>query len=123
MRNLPPEVGDDDRALLTVLHDAADAVATALMAWLVGHHAHLAVPGGELALVPLGLTALPVALLHAATLRAGRTAVALEVLCAGCARGAPGAARGRGAVGVGARAPLARAQPVGDERGGGAGPR
>jgi hypothetical protein len=54
--------------------DAGDAVATALMAWLVGHHAHLAVPGGELALVPLGLTALPVALLHAATLRAGRAA-------------------------------------------------
>ena len=54
--------------------DATDAVATALMAWLVGHHAHLAVPGGELALVPLGLTALPIALLHAATLRAGRAA-------------------------------------------------
>jgi hypothetical protein len=54
--------------------DATDAVATALMAWLVGHHAHLAVPGGELALVPLGLTALPVALLHGATLRAGRAA-------------------------------------------------
>ncbi len=54
--------------------DVADAVSTALMAWLVGHHAHLAVPGGELALVPLGLTALPVALLHGATLRAGRAA-------------------------------------------------
>ncbi len=53
---------------------ATDAVVTALMAWLVGHHAHLAVPGGELALVPLGLTALPVALLHAATVRAGRAA-------------------------------------------------
>ena len=37
--------------------DAPDAVATALQAWLVAHHAHLAVPGGELALVPLGLTA------------------------------------------------------------------
>ncbi len=54
--------------------DAPDAVATALQAWLVGHHAHLAVPGGELALVPLGLTALPLALLHTATLRAGRAA-------------------------------------------------
>lgn len=54
--------------------DATDAVATALMAWLVAHHTHLAVPGGELALVPLGLTALPVALLHGATLRAGRAA-------------------------------------------------
>jgi hypothetical protein len=53
---------------------ATDAVATALQAWLVGHHAHLAVPGGELALVPLGLTALPLALLHTATLRAGRAA-------------------------------------------------
>ena len=54
--------------------DATDAVATALQAWLVGHHAHLAVPGGELALVPLGLTALPLALLHTATVRAGRAA-------------------------------------------------
>jgi hypothetical protein len=54
--------------------DAADAVATALQAWLVGHHAGLAVPGGELALVPLGLTALPLALLHTATVRAGRAA-------------------------------------------------
>ena len=54
--------------------DATDAVATALMAWLVAHHAHLAVPGGEVALVPLGLTALPVVLLHTATLRAGRAA-------------------------------------------------
>jgi hypothetical protein len=54
--------------------DATDAVATALQAWLVAHHAHLLVPGGELALVPLGLTALPLALLHTATLRAGRAA-------------------------------------------------
>lgn len=54
--------------------DATDAVATALMAWLVAHHAHLAVPGGEVALVPLGLTALPVVLVHTATLRAGRAA-------------------------------------------------
>ena len=54
--------------------DAPDAVATALQAWLVGHHTHLAVPGGELALVPLGLTLLPLFLLHTATLRAGRAA-------------------------------------------------
>jgi hypothetical protein len=54
--------------------DAPDAVATALQAWLLGHHAHLAVPGGELALVPLGLTLLPLLLLHTATLRAGRAA-------------------------------------------------
>ncbi len=54
--------------------DAADAAATALMAWLVGHQAHLSVPGGQFALVPLGLTALPVGLLHAATVRAGRAA-------------------------------------------------
>jgi hypothetical protein len=53
---------------------AGEAVATALMAWLAAHHTHLSVPGGELALVPLGLTALPAALLHAATLRAGRAA-------------------------------------------------
>ncbi len=52
--------------------DAPDAVATALQAWLVGHHAHLAVPGGELALVPLGLTAAaagPAAHRHAARRR------------------------------------------------------
>ena len=54
--------------------DASHAVATALMAWLVAHHAHLAVPGGELALPPLGLTALPLILLHTATLKAGRAA-------------------------------------------------
>jgi len=54
--------------------DATDAVATALQAWLVAHHAHLAVPGGELALDPLGLTLLPLLLLHTATVRAGRAA-------------------------------------------------
>ena len=54
--------------------DATDAVATALQAWLVAHHAHLAVPGGELALDPLGLTLLPLVLLHTATVRAGRAA-------------------------------------------------
>ena len=54
--------------------DAADAVVTALQVWLVAQHAHLAVPGGEVALVPLGLTALPLTLLHTATLRAGRAA-------------------------------------------------
>lgn len=52
--------------------DATDAVATALLAWLAGQRAHLAVPGGELSLAPLGLSALSVALLHAAALRAGR---------------------------------------------------
>lgn len=52
--------------------DATDAVVTGLQAWLLGHHAPLAVPGGRLALVPLGLTLLPLALLHIATLRAGR---------------------------------------------------
>jgi hypothetical protein len=54
--------------------DASQAVATALMAWLLAHHAHLAVPGGELALPPLGLTALPLVLLHTATFKAGRAA-------------------------------------------------
>ena len=54
--------------------DATDAVATALQVWLVAHHAHLAVPGGEFALVPLGLTLLPAGLLHVATVRAGRAA-------------------------------------------------
>lgn len=53
---------------------ATAAVAGALQAWLVGHHAELAVPGGTFSLTPLGLTVLPLALLHASTLRAGRAA-------------------------------------------------
>lgn len=51
---------------------ASSAVAGALQVWLVAHHATLAVPGGSFSLAPLGLTALPVLLLHTATLRAGR---------------------------------------------------
>jgi hypothetical protein len=53
---------------------AGTAVAGALQVWLVGHLAVLAIPGGTFSLVPLGLTALPLALLHTATLRAGRAA-------------------------------------------------
>lgn len=53
---------------------ARAAVAAALQAWLVAHHTDLAIPGGTFSLTPLGLTALPVALLHTATLRAGRAA-------------------------------------------------
>ncbi len=48
------------------------AVDTALQTWLVAHHAELAVPGGSVALVPLGLALLPVWLLFAAAARAAR---------------------------------------------------
>lgn len=51
---------------------ASSAVAGGLQVWLVGHHATLVVPGGSFSLAPLGLTALPVLLLHTSTLRAGR---------------------------------------------------
>ena len=51
---------------------ATAAVTGALQAWLVAHHTGVAVPGGSFGLVPLGLTLLPVVLLHSSTLRAGR---------------------------------------------------
>lgn len=53
---------------------ASAAMAGALQVWLVAHHGELAIPGGTFSLAPLGLTLLPVALLHTATLRAGRAA-------------------------------------------------
>lgn len=53
---------------------ATAAVTGALQAWLVAHHTRLLVPDGTFGLVPLGLTALPLVLLHSATLRAGRAA-------------------------------------------------
>ncbi|MCY7372754.1 MAG: DUF6350 family protein [Spirochaetaceae bacterium] len=60
---------------------AADSAASALTAvtgglqvWLVSHHTRLLVPGGEFSLTPLALSALPLVLLHSATLRAGRLA-------------------------------------------------
>lgn len=53
---------------------ATAAVVAALQTWLVGHHVTLIFPGGTFSLAPLGLTALPVALLHTASLRAGRAA-------------------------------------------------
>lgn len=53
---------------------ASTAVAGALQVWLVGHHTRLVVPGGEFSLAPLGLSLLPVVLVHTATLRAGRAA-------------------------------------------------
>ena len=53
---------------------ATAAVTGALQAWLVAHHTRLVVPGGTFGLVPLGLTILPVLLLHSATVRAGRAA-------------------------------------------------
>ena len=53
---------------------ATAAVTGALQSWLVAHHTRLVVPGGSFGLVPLGLTVLPVLLLHTATARAGRAA-------------------------------------------------
>ncbi|HTE71862.1 MAG TPA: DUF6350 family protein [Actinomycetes bacterium] len=53
---------------------ATAAVTGALQAWLVGHHAEVTVPGGSFGLAPLGLTLLPLLLLHTSTLRAGRAA-------------------------------------------------
>ena len=53
---------------------ATAAVTGALQAWLVAHHTGVTVPGGSFGLVPLGLTLLPLVLLHSATLRAGRAA-------------------------------------------------
>ena len=53
---------------------ATAAVTGALQAWLVAHHTGVTVPGGSFGLVPLGLTLLPLALLHSSTLRAGRAA-------------------------------------------------
>lgn len=47
---------------------AADATRAAGHLWLLAHHAVLGVPGGSVGLTPLGLTLLPLALLH----RAGR---------------------------------------------------
>lgn len=53
---------------------ATAAVKAALLVWLAGHRAALAFDGGAFALAPLGLTALPLALLHNAVLRTGRAA-------------------------------------------------
>jgi len=50
------------------------AVAAAMQVWLVGHHTSLVIPGGTFSLAPLGLTALPLVLLHASTFRAGGAA-------------------------------------------------
>ena len=53
---------------------ATAAVTGGLQAWLVAHHTGIIVPGGAFGLAPLGLTLLPLVLLHSSTLRAGRTA-------------------------------------------------
>ena len=53
---------------------ATAAVTGALQAWLVAHHTGVTVPGGSFGLAPLGLTLLPLVLLHSSTLRAGRAA-------------------------------------------------
>lgn len=53
--------------------DSVEATRTAGQLWLLAHGTALAVPGGVVGLTPLGLTALPLALLH----RAGRHSVRL----------------------------------------------
>lgn len=53
---------------------AATAVTAGLQVWLVSHHTRLVVPGGGFSLTPLALSALPLLLLHSATLRAARLA-------------------------------------------------
>jgi hypothetical protein len=54
--------------------DAASAVRAALDGWLLAHHATLLVPGGQVGLVPLGLTMGLAALLAVAGARAARAA-------------------------------------------------
>ena len=54
--------------------NALTAVTGGLQVWLVSHHTRLLVPGGEFSLSPIALSALPLVLLHSATLRAGRLA-------------------------------------------------
>lgn len=51
--------------------DSVEATRTAAQLWLLAHGTSLTVPGGLVGLTPLGLTALPLALLH----RAGRHGV------------------------------------------------
>jgi len=53
---------------------AATAVTGGLQGWLVAHHTRLVVPGGGFSVTPLALSALPLLLLHSATLRAARLA-------------------------------------------------
>lgn len=53
---------------------AGEALRSAMQVWLVGHGTELAIPGGRFSLAPLGLTALPVALLYLAAARATRAA-------------------------------------------------
>src|SRR3982751_2107145 len=53
---------------------AGDATRTAAQLWLLAHGAWLAVPGGTIGLIPLGLLALPLLLLHRAGRDANRTA-------------------------------------------------
>ena len=52
---------------------AADATRSAGQLWLLAHHAVLGVPGGSVGLTPLGLTLLPLALLHRAGRHGART--------------------------------------------------
>lgn len=53
---------------------ASTAVAAALQTWLAGHGTRMTFQGGTFSLLPLGLAALPAALLYTSTVRAGRTA-------------------------------------------------
>ena len=53
---------------------AAEATRTAGQLWLLAHRASLELPGGSLGLTPLGLMAVPLALLHRAGRHGARTA-------------------------------------------------
>lgn len=88
---------------------ATAAVKAALLVWLAGHHATLGFDGGAFALAPLGLTALPLALLHSAVLRTGRAAQVHDRLGAVILSAAATATYSVAAVGV---ALLARSDAV-----------
>ncbi|GAA1773608.1 DUF6350 family protein [Streptomonospora arabica] len=53
--------------------DIGEVLVTAVQAWLVGHHVGFAIPGGDVAMLPLGLVVLPGLLLYRAGRRLART--------------------------------------------------
>lgn len=58
---------------------AMDATRSAGQLWLLAHHTVLGVPGGSVGLAPLGLTLLPLALLHRAGRHGARTVHVVDV--------------------------------------------
>src|SRR5690625_1190627 len=53
--------------------DIGDVLRTAVQAWLVGHHVGFGIPGGDVAMLPLGLVVLPGLLLYQAGRWLGRS--------------------------------------------------